>query len=451
MKIVVIGCGTIGKTVIKHVSKEGHSIIAIDDDKKIIEELIEKFDILGVVGNGASLDIQEEANTKDADLVIAVTSSDETNILACLVAKRLGAKSTIARVRNPEYLRQTEIMKEDLGLTMIVNPEQETADEIVNLIDLPSLLKVEHFARGKVMLVEILVEENSTLIDETLITLGKKLNTKFLICAVQRGNDVIIPNGNFKIEKGDRINVTADTQLIAQLLKEMNLISEPLKNILIIGGGKIAYYLAKTLINKKYKVKLIENDGERAIELAESLPKATIICGDGTDHDLLVEEGIETTDACIALTNIDEENIIISMYAKKLKLPKVIAKIKRSSFLGMLNDLGIVNAVSPQDIVASKIVSYIRAISNKKGSNVLTLYKLVNNQVEALEFHAKKKSRIYNKPLKDLKIKENCLIACIIRDGDVIIPGGNDFIKLDDHVLVVTTHPNFDDLMDVFE
>lgn len=451
MKIVVIGCGTIGKTVIKHVSKEGHSIIAIDDDKKIIEELIEKFDILGVVGNGASLDIQEEANTKDADLVIAVTSSDETNILACLVAKRLGAKSTIARVRNPEYLRQTEIMKEDLGLTMIVNPEQETADEIVNLIDLPSLLKVEHFARGKVMLVEILVEENSTLIDETLITLGKKLNTKFLICAVQRGNDVIIPNGNFKIEKDDRINVTADTQLIAQLLKEMNLISEPLKNILIIGGGKIAYYLAKTLINKKYKVKLIENDGERAIELAESLPKATIICGDGTDHDLLVEEGIETTDACIALTNIDEENIIISMYAKKLKLPKVIAKIKRSSFLGMLNDLGIVNAVSPQDIVASKIVSYIRAISNKKGSNVLTLYKLVNNQVEALEFHAKKKSRIYNKPLKDLKIKENCLIACIIRDGDVIIPGGNDFIKLDDHVLVVTTHPNFDDLMDVFE
>ena len=393
MKIVVIGCGTIGKTVIKHVSKEGHSIIAIDDDKKVIEELIEKFDILGIVGNGASLDIQEEARTKDADLVVAVTSSDETNILACLVAKRLGAKSTIARVRNPEYLRQTEIMKEDLGLTMIVNPEQETADEIVNLIDLPSLLKVEHFARGKVMLVEILVEENSKLIDETLITLAKKINTKFLICAVQRGNEVIIPNGNFKIEKGDRISVTADTQLIVELLKEMNLISEPLKNILIIGGGKIAYYLAKTLISKKYKVKLIENNEERAVELAESLPKATIICGDGTDHDLLVEEGIETTDSCIALTNIDEENIIISMYAKKLKLPKVIAKIKRSSFLGMLNDLGIVNAVSPQDIVASKIVSYIRAISNKKGSNVLTLYKLVNNQVEALEFDAKKKEK----------------------------------------------------------
>lgn len=451
MKIIVIGCGTIGKTVIKHVSKEGHSLIAIDDDKKVIEELIEKFDILGIVGNGASLDIQEEAHTKDADLVIAVTSSDETNILACLVAKRLGAKSTIARVRNPEYLKQTEILKEDLGLTMIVNPEQETADEIVNLIDLPSLLKVEHFARGKVMLVEILVEENSRLIGETLITLGKKLNTKFLICAVQRGNNVIIPNGNFQIERGDRISVTADTKLIVELLKEMNLISEPLKNILIIGGGKIAYYLTKTLISKKYKVKLIENDEERAAELAESLPKATIICGDGTDHDLLVEEGIETSDACISLTNIDEENIIISMYAKKLKLPKVIAKIKRSSFLGMLNDLGIVNAVSPQDIVASKIVSYIRAISNKKGSNVLTLYKLVNNQVEALEFHARKKSRIYNKPLKDLKIKENCLIACIIREGDVIIPGGNDYIKLDDHVLVVTTHPNFDDLMDVFE
>jgi len=450
MKIVVIGCGTIGKTIISHVSKEGHDVIIIDDCKEEVEELIERYDVLGVVGNGASLDIQEEAKVKSADMVVAVTSKDEVNILACMVAKKLGAKSTIARVRNPEYMHQAIIMKEELGLSMIVNPEQETADEITNMISLPSLLKVEHFAKGRVMLIELLADEDSPLVGETLISLAKKLSTKILICAVERGDEVIIPTGNFKIEKGDRINVTTDSEYIVDLLNDLKLIRTPLRNIMIIGGGKISYYLAKELISKKYKVRIIESKKERADELAELLPKATIILGDGTNHDLLVEEGIEKMDACITLTNIDEENIIVSMYAKKLNIPKVIAKIKRNNFQGMLNDLGIVNFVTPQDIVASKIISYIRALANKKGSNVLTLYKLVNNRIEALEFDAKKKERFYNQPLKNLHIKENCLIACIIRDENVIIPNGNDCIMLNDRVLVVTTHQNFDDLADAF-
>ncbi|MCM1513479.1 MAG: Trk system potassium transporter TrkA [Anaeroplasma bactoclasticum] len=451
MKIVVIGCGTIGGTIIEHVSKEGHNLVIIDDDKKRVEALIEHFDVLGVVGNGASLDIQEEAGVRGADLVIAVTPEDEINILACMVAKKLGAKSTIARVRNPEYSRQTIIMQEELGLSMVVNPEQETADEITSMVDLPSLLKIEPFAKGKVNLIELLVDEDSLLKDETLISLSKKLTTKVLICAVQRNNQVIIPTGNFKIQKGDRINLTADASSLVNFLKELNLIKTPLKHILIIGGGKISYYLAKELLDKRYHVKMIENNAERAEDLAELLPKATIIYGDGTDHDLLLEEGIESSDACIALTNIDEENIIVSMYAQKLKVKKVIAKVKRSSFMGMVSDLGIANTVSPKDIVANRIISYIRALANKKGSNVLTLYKLVNNQVEALEFHAKKKEKIFDKPLKDLHIRHDCLIACIIREGKVIIPNGNDCITLNDSVLIVTTHQNFDDLMDAFE
>ena len=451
MKIIVIGCGKIGKTIIEHVSKEGHSLVIVDNNREKVEELIERYDVMGVVGNGASLDIQEEAGVKFADLVIAVTPEDEINILVSMVAKKLGASSTIARVRNPEYLRPTKLMQEELGLSMVVNPEQETADEIINMVNLPSLLKLEPFAKGKVNLVEILVEENNPLIGETLITMNKKIKTKVLICAIQRAGNVIIPNGNFKIEQGDRLSITANASSLVTFLKELNLIKSPLKNIMIIGGGKISYYLAKELSNKKYHIKLIEMNKNRAEEMAELLPKVDVICGDGTDHELLIEEGIEASDACIALTNVDEENIIVSMYATGLKIKKVIAKIKRNSFLTMVNDLGIASIVSPKDIVASKIISYIRALSNKRGSNVLTLYKLVNNQVEALEFDAKKKEKFYNKPLKDINIKENCLIACIIRDGNVLIPSGNDFIQLNDRVLVVTTHQQFDDLMDAFE
>lgn len=451
MKIIVIGCGTIGRTIVEHVSKEGHNIIIVDVDKDKVEDLIERYDVVGVAGNGASLEILEEAGVKNADLVIAATSQDEINILACLVAKKSGADSTIARVRNPEYLRQAKLMQEELGLSMIVNPEYETSNEIMNMINLPSILKLEHFAKGKVNLIEILVDDNSPLVGETLISMAKKVKTKVLICAVQRGKDVIIPTGNFQIAAGDHLHITANANSLTSFLTEINLNDSPLKKIMIIGGGKIGYYLAEDLAKKKYKVKLIEINKERARTMAEALPKVTVIRGDGSDHDVLIEEGIKNTDACISLTSIDEENIIISMYANKQNVKKVITKLKRNTFASMLDDLGIASAVLPKDIVASKIISYIRAVSNKRGSNVITLYKLVNNRVEALEFYAKKKKKFFNKPLKELTIKENCLIACIIRDGNVIIPNGNDYIMLDDSVLVVTTHENFDDLSDVFE
>ncbi|MBQ8600027.1 MAG: Trk system potassium transporter TrkA [Clostridia bacterium] len=451
MKIIIIGLGTIGKTILKNLSGEKHTIVIIDENKSKIESLIEKYDVLGIVGNGASMDIQNEANAKDADVVIALTHSDELNILACLVAKKIGAQNTIARVRNPDYSKQIADMKDDLGISMVVNPERETANEIFNIINLPSVTQIEHFAEGKVSLVEVVAEKGCSLIGETLISLSKKINTKVLICAVQRGNEVLIPSGNFMFREGDKIHFTSNAKMLGDFLTEVKLVKSPLKKIMIVGGGRISYYLADALSKKKYAVKLLEDDPANAEELAEFLPRVTVICGNGTQHDLLLEEGIEAMDAFIALTDIDEENMIVSMFANKSKVKKTITQIKNDDLFGMLDELGINNTVSPKQVVASRIISYIRALANTVGSNVLTLYRLVNNQVEALEFSVKKQERIYNKPLKELKIKNNCLIACIIRQNEVIIPNGDSEIRLGDNVVVVTTHKNFDDLTDVFE
>lgn len=452
MKIVIIGLGAIGKTILRKLSGEDHTITIIDEDKAKIESLIEKFDVYGVVGNGACLEIQNEANVKEADLVIVLTRHDELNIMACLVAKKIGAKNTIARVRNPDYRNQINLMKDDFGIAMIVNPEREMANEIFNLINLPSVAQIEHFAKGKVNLVEIVAEKGSSLIGETLISLGKKLTTKVLFCAVQRGDEVIIPSGNFEIMEGDKLHFTSNARALGDFLSEVNLVKSPLRNIMIVGGGRIGYYLADSLSGKRYNVKLLEENADEAEELAELLPNVTIIHGNGTHHDLLIEEGIEAMDAFVALTDIDEENMIASMFANKKKVKKSITQIKSDELYGMLHDLGINNNVSPKNIVASRIISYIRALANSRGSNVLTLYQLVNNQIEALEFAAARtREPFYDKPLKDLKIKKGCLIACITRKNEVIIPNGDSEIRFGDHVVVVTTHKNFDDLTDVFD
>lgn len=451
MKIVIIGLGTIGTTILKSLSVEDHTITIIDENKELVEDTIERYDVFGVVGNGACMDIQSEAGVEDADLVIALTKNDELNVFACLVAKRLGVKNTVARVRNPAYRRQIVAMKDDLGISMVVNPERETANEIFNMINLPSVARIDHFAEGKVLLVEVIAEKGCSLIGESLISLGRKLNSRVLICAVQRGENVVIPDGNFVINEGDRIHFTADVKNLGDFLTEVHLVKQPLKDIMIVGGGMIGFYLADALSKKRYNVKLIEEDYSRAEELADTLPRVTVACGNGTQHELLMEEGIEAMDAFVALTDVDEENIIVSMFANKKHVKKTITKIQGDDLFGMLDELGIDNNVSPKNIVASRIISYVRALANTRGSNILTLYRLVNNSVEALEFAAKKPERIYDRPLRELITKKNCLIACIIRSNEVIIPKGDSTIKLGDNVVVVTTHKNFDDLTDVFE
>lgn len=451
MKIVIIGLGTIGRNILKNLSGEGHNITLIDENKAKIEALTERYDVFGVVGNGACIDIQKEAGMEEADLAIVLTNSDEMNVFACLTAKKIGAKNTIARVRNTDYREQIMDMKDDLGIAMIVNPEQELANEIFNVINLPSVAQIERFAKGRVFLVEVVAEKGCALVGETLISLGKKLNTKVLICAVQRGDEVIIPSGNFKIEEGDKIHFTSAARSLGDFLAEANLVKSPLKNVMIVGGGRVGYYLASALSQKRYSVKIIEPDQTRAEKLAELLPKVTVICGNGTQHDVLLEEGIEAMDAFVALTDIDEENMIVSMFANKKKVKKTITQIKSDDLYGMLDELGIINNVSPKHIVAGRVISYIRALANTVGSNVHTMYQLVNGSVEALEFSAKREEYFYNKPLRDLNIKKGCLVACIIRRNEIIIPNGNSEIKLGDNVIVVTTHKNFDDLNDVFE
>lgn len=451
MNIVIIGLGTIGRSVLKSLSDEDHTITIIDENKAKVEDLVEKYDVMGVIGNGACLDIQKEAHMSDADLMIALTGNDELNIFACLVANRLGVENTVTRVRNPDYRKQISEMKEDLGISMIVNPERETAREIFNLINLPSAARVEHFANGKAILVEVVAHKGCRMIGESLFSLGKKLTSSALICAVQRGEKVFIPSGNFVIEENDKIHLTADAKNLADFLGETGLVKSPLRSVMIVGGGRIGYYLADSLAAKKYAVKLIEKDTARAEVLAELLPKVSVCCGNGTGHEFLLEEGIEATDAFVSLTDIDEENIIVSMFADKKNVKKTITKIKYDELCGIYDELGMKNSVCPKRIIAERIVGYARAIENSKGSNVLTLYQLVGNQVEALEFSAKKTSQVYNKPLKDLKIKKDCLIACIIRNNEVIIPNGNSEIRLGDNVVVVTTEKNYDDLTDAFE
>lgn len=452
MRIVIIGLGTIGQTILKQLACEEHTITIIDEDKDLIENMIEKYDVFGIVGNGACMEIQAEAKVGSADLVIVLTTNDELNVFACLVAKRLGAQNTIARVRNPAYRKQIAAMKDTLGISIVVNPERETANEIFNMISLPSVARMEQFARGKALLVEVVAEQGCRMIGENLISLNKKLNSRFLICAVQRGEQVIIPSGSFTIEQGDKIYFTADAKKLDDFLAEVGMVKSPYRNILIVGGGRVGFYLADMLSGKKkYEVKLIEKDADRVDELAEELPNVTVICGNGTQHDLLIEEGIEAMDAFVALTNVDEENILVSMFANKKRVKKTITQIQNGDLFELVDELGIDNNVSTKYIVANRVISYVRALNNTQGSNVRNLYRLVNNQVEALEFAANTQGPIYNKPLKELRIKKNCLIAAIIRNNDVIIPDGSSDIRLGDSVVVVTTCRNFDDLTDVFE
>lgn len=450
MKIVIIGMGRLGKTILRNLSKENHTLTIIDEDRTRVESMIEKYDVYGVVGNGASMDIQIEAGVREADLAIVMTSNDELNILACLIAKQLGVKNTVTRVRNPDYRKQIVEIRDYLGISMIINPDRETANEIFSLISLPSVAKLERFAKGKASLFEIVVEPDCSLIGESLISLGKRLSTRILVCAVQRNGEVIIPSGNFVISEGDKLYITAAARTLGEFLAEAGLIRSRLKNVMIAGGGRIAFYLADELSQKKYKVKLIEPNPANAEVLADQLPRVTVVRGNGTEHDLLLEEGIEGMDAFIALTGIDEENMVVSMFSNKMKVKKTVALIKNESLYGMLGELGIHNTVSPANIVADRITAYVRALVNSRGSNVLNLYQLVNGQVEALEFAARTPQKFYDTPLYQLKIKPNCLIGCIIRKNEVIIPNGSSCIQLGDNVIVVTTHKNFDDLADVF-
>ncbi len=452
MKVVVIGNGKVGRSIIEHTTEEGHEVVIVDKDPDVVEDIIDEFDVIGIVGNGASYDILIEAGVAKADLVVAATDSDETNILSCLISQKIGAKATVARVRSYEYNNQLNIIRDGLGITMPINPEKETADEITRILNFPEAIRVDSFAGGNVDLVELFIPDGNPLVGQSLLSVYQKYQIKVLVCAVVRGDEVIIPTGSFTFEAKDKIYITANNRsTLRAFLNKSNLQELKIKSVMIIGGGKISTYLGKELVKNKFDVKILEENYERCVELSTLLPGATIIHGDGTEQNVLEEEGLEYTDAIVCLTGSDEENIIVSMYANQKNIKKIIAKVNKTSLVGMIESVNLASVVSTKDITASKIISYIRSVNNKRGSNIITLHKLVNNKVEALEFQAKANKRLLDIPLKDLKIKKNILIAAIIRNQEVIIPSGNDFISLDDKVIVVSTNQFLKDLIEILE
>ncbi len=452
MKIVIIGDGKVGHKLAKQLSEENYNVVLVDNNAEKLKVAINKLDIFCVTGDGVSADVQIEAGVPEADLVIACASTDELNMLSCLVARHLGARHTIARVRNPLYYKQIDILKEDLRLSMAVNPELAVANEIARVLILPSASKVETFVKGRVELVEFTLKQGSPLIGHNLADAYKKLQIKMLVCAVQRGKEVLIPDGQFVPMEGDKLHVAASHKDLEELFKTIEGKNNKIRKVIIGGGGRVGFYLAKQLSNLGMDVKIIEENREKCEELCEQLPKVSIIHGDATDHELLIEEGITEADAFVALTGLDEENIIAGLFAKTQGVGKIIAKVNSDSRVQMVDALGLDCVVSAKRATADAIFSYVRARQNSYASaNVETMYHLVDDRVEALEFIIKDASRYTNIPLKHLAIKPNNLIACIGRKRQIIIPNGNDFLQIGDSVVVVTKDKKVQDIKDILE
>lgn len=439
MRIIVIGAGKVGSTLASQLVKEGHEVVVMDTNQERLDELQNRIDIMTLCGNGASKEYLEEAEVAESDLVIAATSADEVNILSCFIARQIGASKTIARVRNPEYRNQLELMKEELGLSMIVNPELSAASEISRILRFPSANDVELFCRGHVELVEYTIGKDCPLCELSLKEIYVKYKIRVLICAVRRGDDITIPKGEFVLKEGDKINITASPKNIHDFFEAIGSFKRPVKSVMIVGGSMIAYYLANQLIDMNIDVKIVDMNTKRCEELSEMLPKASIVCANATENDLLLEEGIMDFDGFVALTGLDEMNIIYGMYAKTKNVEKVITKVHHLSFPEVIESSGIESVVSPKLITAERISSYVRAIQNSYSKNkVESLRRIVDNRIEALEFIVREDESFIGIPLKDLPIKDNVLVAAIVRHGKAIIPGGSDTIKKGDSVVVIT-------------
>lgn len=446
MKIIIVGAGKVGELLCKDLAIEGNDITLIEEDPKILDRILSSSDIMGLVGNGANCEVLKEASVETADIFIAVTHSDEINIISSVIAKKMGAKYTIARVRNPEYSSQMKFMSDSLGIDIMLNPEAEAAFFIARNLEFPNALNVETFAGNKVNLVEILVEKDTYLDGIKLMEFKNKYFASLLVCIVKRGQEIYIPTGNFILQAGDRIYVTGIQSELSKFYKSLGHKEKRIKSVIIIGGGRITYYLTDMLLEKMMDIKIIEINEDKARELSGIYENAVIVHGDGTDSELLDEERFGEYDACISLTGIDEENIILSMYANKLGIKKTITKINGISLFNVLELVGLQSIVTPKKIIADYIIRIVRSLVSSQGENIETLYRLVDNNVEAIEFKVPENSDVINIPLKDLDTKDNLLIAYILRNGQLIFPGGLDVLKPKDRVIIVTTEKFLDDI-----
>lgn len=449
LKIIIVGCGKVGANLVDQLSKEGHDITVIDKKAEKIQDITNTYDVMGLVGNGASYSTQMEAGIEETDLIIAVTDSDELNLLCCTVAKRVGKCAAIARVRTPDYSEETGYLREKLGLALIINPELEAAREVARILYFPTALEVNSFAHGQAELVKFKVPEGNLLNGLSLAYLGKNITNDILICAVERNGEVYMPNGDFVLQSGDVVSFVSERHIARDFLKQIGLATRQVKDTMIIGASKAAYYLAKELLNMGISVKIIEKEKENCEILSVKLPKAIIINGDGTDPDILKEEGIETVQSFIPLTGIDEENIMLTLYAKQVSKAKVVTKINRVNYKQVINNLDLGSLVYPKYITSEAIIAYVRAKKNSMGSNIETLYHMFDSRVEAIEFIVEENSKVSGVPIKDLKLKKDVLISFINHNGHIIIPTGNDEIEDGDTVMIVTKNTGFTGIDDI--
>lgn len=448
MKITIVGCGKVGTSIANELNNEGHEIVVVDICREAVTKLSDSLDVLGIEGNGATYDTLNEAGAGTADLVIAATARDEVNLYTCLMAKAVGAKNTIARVRNPEYTDDLFRVKDILGLSMSINPELTAAIEISRLLRFSGALEIDSFSKGAVELIKVQIPQDSIVINKAISKIDI-LKGKVRICTVERDGEVYIPNGDFVIQGGDRVSIVAKPEIAARFFKRINVIIGRSRDVIILGGGKISYYLAQRLMKSGANVKIIERNPERCEVLSQALHDAVIIHGDCMDQDLLLSEGVEHADAVVALMDYDEENILISMYAKGVSKAKVITKVNNAHFDSIIGRLNLECVINPKNIVGEYIARYIRAVQNSLGSNVETLYRLNEDRVEALEFKVKNTSKAAGIPISQLSLKDDLQIICMTRAGKVILPVGSDIILPDDSVVVITKHKGLSDLDDI--
>ncbi len=453
LSVIIIGCGKVGATITERLVQEGNDVTVVDQDETKAMEIATTYDVLGIVGNGASNNVLQEAGIDEADLLVAVTDSDELNLLCCTLAHRTGHCATIARVRTPDYARERGYLKAQLGLTMIINPEMESALEIARILSMPAALEVTNFAHGQAQLIKFQLREQSKLIERPVYDIMHSVSDRFLFCAVERSGEVFIPNGSTVFETGDRISFVAPRHRGMRCLEQLGIKNTQVRNCMIIGGGKCSYYLAEQLLRSGIDVKIIERSPKRCDELAELLPNAIIIQGDGANEALLKEEGIDTVDSFVALTGMDEENILLTLHLREVSDAKVITKINRFAFSDVVAHLDLGSVVYPRLITSEAIIAYARGkrASNLSGeeNNIETLYHMFDSKAEAIEFCVDTRCEACDIPLKDLKLKPGVCLVFIGRGKQIIFPGGNDKILVGDHVMVVTTQKGFNELDDM--
>ncbi len=450
MKIIIVGCGKVGYTLVEQLGGENHDITVVDIKEENVRSITEELDAMGVIGNGTSYQTLSEAGIRQADLLIAVTNSDEQNLLCCVIAKKAGNCKTIARVRNPIYNSELEFLRKELGLAMIINPELASASSVARIFQFPSAIKIDTFAKGRIEMLHFRVTADCKLNNYKLLHIRTTLKCEVLACTVTRGEEIIIPRGDFVFCEGDIVSIVATPANAHTFFKKIGINIGHIHTAMIVGGSTIAYYLARRLLSAGISTKIVELDPARCEQLSELLPEATIICGDGTDQNLLLQEGLENVQGFAALTDLDEENILLSLYAKKVSKAKVVTKVNRTSFNTVLDDLKLDSIIYPRTLTAESIIKYARSMNNSLHINVENLYKLEDGKVEALEFLIKNEDpRITNIPLMNLPIKKNILVCCINRQNRIIIPGGQDVLQPGDSVVVVMTGERLQDISDI--